>query len=99
MKNNRQTKEITSEDFDSLNMLESILENNQARTPIYFLAESPFSRRGICHFDSFHCFARNFFRKLKKKQAVSKSRAERLKKNSKINGEIKNYVSFSINFR
>ena len=54
MKNNRQTKEITSEDFDSLNMRESILENNQARKSVYFPSESPFSRRRIYNFGSFH---------------------------------------------
>ncbi len=53
MKNVSQTKEITSEDFDSLNMRESILENNQARKLGFFRSESPFSRRRMYNFDSF----------------------------------------------
>lgn len=66
MKNLPQPYESTRADFDSLNMLESVLENNQARNSVYFSVESSFGRRRIYHFDFFLCFAQHIFGKLKK---------------------------------
>jgi hypothetical protein len=44
MKNNRRAREISREDFDSVFMRESVLENNRAGKTFYLLSESPFSR-------------------------------------------------------
>jgi hypothetical protein len=100
MKNRSQQCEITYEDFDSLNMRESILETNQTGNAGCILSESRFNCRIFYNFSSFNLLNRYICGKLlKNKQAASKSRAERLKNNRKINGEIKNYVSISINFR
>jgi len=66
MKNNRRIQKITSEDFDSLNMRESLSETHQTRNTRYFLSESSFDCRFLRDFDPFYRSRRHIFRKLKK---------------------------------
>ena len=100
MKNRSEPCEITRENARFALYVESILETHQTRNTGCFLSESRFNCRIFYDFSSFNLLNRHICGKLlKNKKAASKSRAERLKKNRKINGEIKNYVSKCINFR